>query len=242
LVKAVERMVMLVEQRIAPALERIAAAVEKAPAVTVDPLAAAVLGVRDAIETDQWAVAYSRVHALLNDFPDAAQGESLLEEVTRGRETAVERLRAELQAAREVNDADQVIAVRDQLATLISSEEKRALDRETIERLMVVLQKRLRGGIISGRVVELATKMVDRFADTKEGASLRAALPTLRRSAGLCGRCGQPYRGLADACPRCTGVPDPEVDEDFLKSPSPQLDGGRAVGKDEGESSSRGGL
>ena len=93
------------------------------------------------------------------------------------------------------------------------------LDRETIELLMNLLQRRLRTGMVGVDVVTLATKVADRFSEHKEGASLRAALPTLRRSAGLCGQCGQPYRGLANACPRCTGLPDPEIDEDFLESP-----------------------
>jgi predicted amidophosphoribosyltransferase len=45
--------------------------------------------------------------------------------------------------------------------------------------------------------------VADAFDSTPEGASLRAALPTLRRSVGLCARCGRPYNGIADACPAC---------------------------------------
>jgi hypothetical protein len=47
------------------------------------------------------------------------------------------------------------------------------------------------------------------FCHTVEGASLRASLPTLRRSAGLCPRCAQPYTGLANACPQCLAAPGP---------------------------------
>jgi hypothetical protein len=52
-------------------------------------------------------------------------------------------------------------------------------------------------------VAELATRVAERFPRTVVGASLRASLPTLRRSAGLCPRCSAPYKGIADACPKC---------------------------------------
>ena len=53
-----------------------------------------------------------------------------------------------------------------------------------------------------------------------QGASVRAALPTLRRSVGLCPRCAQPYTGVAEACPRCLrrrGAPVPSQ-----RPPSPE--------------------
>ena len=52
-------------------------------------------------------------------------------------------------------------------------------------------------------IAVLATRVAGAFDTTPEGASLHAALPTLRRSVGLCACCGQPYTGIADACPSC---------------------------------------
>ena len=91
---------------------------------------------------------------------------------------------------------------------------------------MALIQKRLRAGTIRIDVVELAAKVAERFDHTSEGASLRAALPTLRRSAGLCARCGKPYTGIADACPVCLTTqsfpafaadvaPEPTEDDDL---------------------------
>ncbi len=68
---------------------------------------------------------------------------------------------------------------------------------------MAMIQKRLRGGAMRPDVAILAARVAESLDATPEGASLRAALPTLRRSAGLCARCGEPYTGLADACPKC---------------------------------------
>jgi hypothetical protein len=62
---------------------------------------------------------------------------------------------------------------------------------------------RLRSGKIQPDVAILAGRVAEIFSHTVEGASLRASLPTLRRSAGQCPRCAQPYTGIADACPAC---------------------------------------
>ena len=46
-------------------------------------------------------------------------------------------------------------------------------------------------------------------ATTVEGASVRASLPTLRRSVGLCPRCAQPYTALPMPAPMHEGRHDP---------------------------------
>ena len=63
-------------------------------------------------------------------------------------------------------------------------------------------------------VAELAEAIVEAFPATNEGASLRASLPTLRRSAGLCPRCAEPYAGEDDACAECLGKPASESMEE----------------------------
>lgn len=132
--------------------------------------------------------------------PDGSETESP-PQATRAEEVST--LRAKLDAAREVNDPDRVVELRDALKPLLDDESLRSLDKELARWLMGLIQKRLRAGTIRVDVVELATIVAEHFDHTAEGASLRASLPTLRRSAGLCARCAKPYAGIADACPEC---------------------------------------
>ncbi len=82
---------------------------------------------------------------------------------------------------------------------------------------MKLIQRRLRSIPVGSDLAALATQVATRFGGTPEGASLRAALPTLRRSAGLCPRCSEPYLGVDDACPKClaeagqTAAPTPTL-------------------------------
>jgi hypothetical protein len=132
-------------------------------------------------------------------------------------------LRARLEAARAANDPGRVLEIRATLATVLEPEQSALLDRSLARWFMDLIQKRLRQGAISAEVVELATRVAAALDSTPEGASLRAALPTLRRSVGLCARCGSPYTGLADACPACMGAGLPAVS---IGPSSPSQDGG----------------
>jgi hypothetical protein len=129
-------------------------------------------------------------------------------------------LRARLEASRSANDPDAVITLRDELAEHLAAEALADLDREVVRWLIKLIQRRMRAGTVRSDVVQLAGRVADRFGATVEGASLRASLPTLRRSAGLCPVCGEPYTGLEDRCPRChaavpppTPVPPDEAEE-----------------------------
>jgi hypothetical protein len=125
------------------------------------------------------------------------------------RPTDAETLRAQLEAAREASDPGRVLEIRETLVTLLEPEQRAALDRPLARWFLDLIQKRLRQGAIAVDVVALATRVAAALDTTPEGASLRAALPTLRRSVGLCARCGNPYTGIADACPACltAGLP-----------------------------------
>jgi hypothetical protein len=112
-------------------------------------------------------------------------------------------LRARLEAAREAHDPQRVLEIRETLVAVLEPEHRDPLDRSLARWFMALIQKRLRQGAISPEVVVLATQVAAALDTTPEGASLRAALPTLRRSVGLCPRCGKHYAGLADACPAC---------------------------------------
>src|SRR5437763_175633 len=81
------------------------------------------------------------------------------------------------------------------VAPLLVADELRSLDRELARWCMGMIQKRLRTGTMGVDVATLAARVAESLDATTEGASLRAALPTLRRSAGLCARCARPYNG-----------------------------------------------
>lgn len=114
-------------------------------------------------------------------------------------------LRAQLEASQGANDAERVLELHASLAPRLSDEERVPLEQAVVKWLMSHLMRRLRAGSVAAEVPELASRIAEAFAATAEGASLRASLPTLRRSAGLCGRCAKPYTGVDEACPACLG-------------------------------------
>ena len=83
----------------------------------------------------------------------------------------------------------------------LDGQRRAALEQELAKWFLTLIHRRLRTGKVQADVVQLATQVAETFAATVEGASVRASLPTLRRSVGLCPRCAQPYTGVADACP-----------------------------------------
>jgi hypothetical protein len=163
----------------------------------------AVAGVRQAIEDSRWEQAERLLKAFLRDYADSPEAGPLADELAQARGAVVDDLRARLDAARAANDPEQVISYRDELTQHLRGEPLKDLDREVIKWVMALIQRRLRTGTVRTDVAALAAKVADSFGDSPEGASMRAALPTLRRSAGLCPRCAQPYRGVAEACPNC---------------------------------------
>jgi hypothetical protein len=163
--------------------------------------------IRLAIRQGQWSQAealletFTEVHAgLATDDPFVGR---LRDELAAAKQAAIAGLRARLDAAREASDCDRTLEFRETLAPLLIPDDLRTLDRDLARWFMGLIQKRLRQGTLSGDVVLLTSRVAEAFATTPEGASLRAALPTLRRSVGLCARCGRPYTGIADACPSC---------------------------------------
>lgn len=169
--------------------------------------------VRRAIREGHWQEASSRLQAFASEAPDDPRVASLSAELEQAKGSIVESIRAKVAAARGVNDSDRVFELHDEIAGLLDHEAKDTWDKDLVRWFMIVIQKRLRSGTVGPDVATIAAKVAERFDTTSEGASLRAALPTLRRSAGLCARCGEPYKGLADACPKCLGAAyvEPEI-------------------------------
>jgi hypothetical protein len=125
-----------------------------------------------------------------------------------GKARAIEELRARLDAARRGDDPDEVIDCRDALTEHLRGEPLKDLDRQVVRWLVGRVQARAGAGTAAGAVAAatLAARVAESFGDAPEGASLRAALPGLRRAAGLCPRCARPDPGHGDVCPRCAAA------------------------------------
>jgi len=155
-------------------------------------------------------------------------GERGGQQLERTREPALGDRIAELKAAREVNDPARVLELYEAIAPEVEPEQRGALQSEVAAWFLTAIYRRLRTGTIQIEVVELATRFAGIFASTAQGASVQAALPTLRRGAGLCPKCAQPYTGVAKACPQCLrqGARSPAgpspPDEDSLTEPTGQ--------------------
>lgn len=221
------RLVELFETRLIPALERIADAREH-PSTSTLPVAASraevAVEVRKAIEARRWSDADEAAGSFGRQFPDDPDAARLVERVAEGKAAAAIDLRGKLGSAQGVNDADGAIGFRNELAALLAPDDLAGIDGPLVRWLMGSIQRRLRSGTMGPDVAGLAGKIADAFGSTPEGASMRAALPTLRRSAGLCPRCAQPYRGVDDACPKCLAATVPPPAFVPAEGPEPEIE------------------
>jgi hypothetical protein len=194
---------------LATAAERVAAVPLAAPPSPVAERPAAesrtmtVAEFRVALHQGQWAEAETLLETFTERHPGDSLAQALREELGKARGAAIAQHQARIDAAREANDPARVLEIREALAGLLEPQALGELNRTLARWFMALIQKRLRRGAISVDVAVLASRVATTFDTTPEGASLKAALPTLRRSVGLCARCGQPYTGIADACPAC---------------------------------------
>ena len=159
--------------------------------------------IRAAIGAGQWDRAEAVLDGWANRGENSAATEAMSGELARAKTRAVADWTDRLEAARGANDADGGLLARDELAQLLPRDDLRAIDDDLIAWLMKLVQRRLRSIPVGSDLAVLAARIADRFGGTAQGASLRAALPTLRRSAGLCPRCAEPYLGVDEACPEC---------------------------------------
>ncbi len=203
----IDRLIDWLDARVLPVLERIALALERAPLGPANPSRPARgrdhSEVRAAIDAGQWAEAELILREIADEYPTDPRVIALTDELDRSRRFAADDLRQRIEAARQANDPDGAIQSRDELARIVPGDSIREVDQVLVKWLMVLIQRRLRTGTVRPDVVALAGRIAETFGATTEGASLRASLPTLRRAAGLCPRCSEPYAGVGDACPKC---------------------------------------
>jgi hypothetical protein len=194
-------------------LERILTAVERRTDQAAEPTSSAVdrsrssAQIEHALGSGQWAEAESLLGPFEAEFPEDPALPGWKEQLATHRRRETEAQMSQLEAARAVNDAARVFELYRSIGPSLASDERGVLERDLARWFLNLIHRRLRSGKIHEEVVTLATQVAETFSATVEGASMRAALPTLRRSVGLCPRCAQPYTGAADACPRCRSNP-----------------------------------
>jgi hypothetical protein len=176
-------------------------------------------GVRRAIRERDWSAAADLLDAFSRDYAGDSHVSTLEQEHQAARTEAIRDHTAQIDAAREVNDPERVLELHQAMIPLLDAEARASLEADLSQWFLRLIHKRLRTGKIQTDVAVLAGRIAEAFSHTVEGASLRASLPTLRRSAGLCPRCSQPYTGVAAACPTCIAAarsPDRPADSPGL--------------------------
>ncbi len=157
--------------------------------------------IRRAVAERKW----TGVEELLRELQelDRELAKELTELAHREQEAHAKELREALRAAREQNNPQAVLDVRDRLVSLLSVDERQDLDREIAQWSIAYLRDALHEGR-ARELIDVIERMVETFGEsTAEGMELKNALPILRRSAGRCPDCGEPYDISLERCPDC---------------------------------------
>jgi hypothetical protein len=159
--------------------------------------------VRDCIRREAWGEARRLASAFGEQFRGTLEAKDLAGQVEAAFTRRVQALRDQLNEAEQRADAEQLMNTRDRLSGYLDGTELYQVDRRVAHWMAGYLREALSGGRARD-VVHLAERVVAAFADsTPEGAQMRASLPTVRRSAGLCPECGQPYDVSLVRCAAC---------------------------------------
>jgi hypothetical protein len=192
------RIAAVLEQRGGSALAASASEIERARLLAE---------INRAMRKSEWVEADTLLGELAAASPDDPAISRLKDALASARGNATREQLAQLEAAREVNDPARVLEIYQVLSSSLDFDARVPLEHDVAKWLLNVIRRRLSLGKVQADVVHLAARVAETFATTAEGASVRTALPMLRRSVGLCPRCGQPYTGIAEACPQCLAAP-----------------------------------
>jgi hypothetical protein len=158
---------------------------------------------RDAMRRESWDQARQLAATFAQKFPDEPEAKDIAAQVEAAFKRKVQSLREQLDHAEGSGDSEGMLNSRDRLSAYLSGTELYQVDR----RVAHWMAKYLRDALAAGKakdVVHLAERVVDSVGDsTQEGAQVRASLPALRRGAGLCPECGEPYDSKTDRCAAC---------------------------------------
>lgn len=213
----------LIELQMVPALGRIALALERSTPRSDDAdLAKAVDAVRRTIAGGRWEQAERLVSSLARDFPGSPDASALREDLDEARGEVVARLRERLDRARDGNDPMQAIEVRDELTMHLRGQVLSDLDRQLVRWLIAWIRQRTGSKIAGEELSTLVARMVESFGEAPEGIDLAGLLTRLRKDAGLCPRCGRPYRGPDAACPVCLTDPRATRPSSSTRGPTPK--------------------
>ncbi len=170
-----------------------------------------------------WIDAEKSLQEFEIEFPGDPRSGVLREELAAARQGSIREGLAQLDAARNANNPERVLELYHVVAPSLADDLRGPLANDLASWFLNLIHRRLRTGKIQADVVWLAARFAESFATTVQGASVHAALPTLRRSVGLCPRCAQPYLGIAEACPQCLGraTNPPAVDAANAESTAP---------------------
>lgn len=204
--EAAARTNQLIEAQVVPGLARAVAALERlanaAPRVGVGG-SRLTAEVRAAIREADWGRAARQLEALQRHEPGHPELPALRSELGSASRSEVEELTRRLDEALDADDGLTAVDCRDALTRHLKGDALDTLDRRVVRRLASDVRRRARDRTVDADVAALAARLADSFADTPEGASVLAALPGLRRSAGLCPGCGRVPAGRGGACVGC---------------------------------------
>jgi hypothetical protein len=222
---AAEKTADLVERQLVPGVLRMCQLLEKTNESLASEVAArpqpelvskvvevrqqALDAVREAIRREWWDQARRLAASFAEQFPAAPEAKDLSAQVDAAFTRKIQSLREQLDTAERAADAEVMLNTRDRLSGYLNGTELYQVDRRVAHWMAAHLREALAAGRARD-VVHLAERVVDAFGDTtNEGAQVRVALPTLRRSAGLCPDCGQPYDVSLVRCPACDAKRSP---------------------------------
>jgi hypothetical protein len=120
-----------------------------------------------------------------------------------GQSSSVQAIRASLATAQAADRAGRVFELRDTLTQHLRGEALQHLDRELAIWMLKLVERRVAAGTVDIELAGWVARALDSLGTMPEAEPLRAALPDLRRSAGLCQKCGRPTRGKDGLCSAC---------------------------------------
>lgn len=210
---ASEKTADLLERQLVPGILRICQVLERAHesnATQVRGVAAASSAAPEArkaasepVRADNRDPARPKPPAVGGELPDAAESKASAPQAESSRAKKIQSMREQLDAAERTGDCEGLLNARDRLSAYLEGTELYQVDR----RVAHWAARFLRDALAAGRakeVIHLAERVTDALGDsTQEGNQIRASLPALRRSAGLCPDCGAPYDASRSHCTSC---------------------------------------